>query len=326
MEPLSIFFILIPIAILTGIIAAMIGIGGGILMVPILGYLVFEYLVDPLPVHPDFIMAYVTTISSTVIIFTGLSGSIAFGIQKRVDFLVGSISAVFSVCGAILGKWLQNLFDNTVLIIIFAVLLVVTSIRMIYKVYTSYKNKKTKQETEQKNRETTENTNSKTTETKIENLEENNSEKKSFTQKLTLTRVVSDNCNETWDYNAKLYLTPMAFLGGFVAGIAGLGGGVVMVPILHIVIGLPIHFATATSAFIMIFSSISAVTTAAISLPFELTGMWWPHVAGLAIGIIIGTQIGAQIAKRMKADPLKLVFAIALVAAGIWSIIKVTLL
>lgn len=321
MELIAIFFILIPIALAVGILAALIGIGGGVLMVPIIAYVVFEFMVigtSEIVADPDLIMKYATTISSSVIIFTGLSGTIAFSIQKRVDFVVGSLSAIFAVGGAMLGKWMQTLFDNTILSVIFAVLLIVTSIRMFYKVGTHYMQNKN-QPAKVPEEECEPVTHHEITE--IEPTSETQ-QKTTIWKKLTRNRVLEDNCGETWTYNAKLYLTPLAFAGGFVAGIGGLGGGIVMVPILHIAIGLPMHFATATSAFIMIFSSVSAVGTAALNLNLNLTIIWWPYVAGLAIGIIAGAQIGALIAKRMKSQPLKIIFAIALIAVGVWSIIK----
>ena len=99
MEPLSVFFILIPIGIAVGIFAAITGLGGGVLMVPILFYGVFllfdpstEYLITNL-------FKYATTISSTFIIFTAISATIAFSIQKRIDYLVGIISVPFTIAG-----------------------------------------------------------------------------------------------------------------------------------------------------------------------------------------------------------------------------------
>ncbi|MHA1461806.1 MAG: sulfite exporter TauE/SafE family protein [Candidatus Heimdallarchaeota archaeon] len=321
MELIAIFFILIPIAIAVGILAALIGIGGGVLMVPIIAYIVFEFMVigtSEIVAEPELIMKYATTISSSVIIFTGLSGTVAFSIQKRVDFVVGSLSAVFAVGGAILGKWMQTLFDNTILSIIFAGLLIVTSIRMFYKVGTHYlQNRNQPAKASEEECEPTSHQEIEKSATLPETPMET-----TIWARLTRNRTLEDNCNETWNYNAKLYLTPLAFAGGFVAGIGGLGGGIVMVPILHIAIGLPMHFATATSAFIMIFSSISAVGTAALNPDLNLTIIWWPYVAGLAIGIIIGAQIGALVAKRMKSQPLKIIFATALFVVGIWSVIK----
>ncbi|MEA2071586.1 MAG: sulfite exporter TauE/SafE family protein [Asgard group archaeon] len=340
MEPIFIFLILIPLALITGIIASLIGIGGGILMVPILNFIVFEFLVEGL--NQDITLA--TTISSTVIIFTGLSGSIAFAIQKRIDYIVGLLSACFSVGGAILGKTLQPVLGNKILTIIFACLLILTAIRMFVKIYASRKDKAdypvpppTEEMGDLDIEECRINRSNALQKPLTPENEEGYANLSIFHKIMknivfffkwimwifTIKTIVNDNLGKRWQYNVRFYLTPLAFVGGFVAGIAGLGGGIVMVPILHLIIGLPIHFSTATSAFIMIFSSISAVSTAAINPEITMTGIWWPYVAGLAIGIIGGTQIGAFVAKKVDSKALRLIFALALVAAGIWTIVRI---
>jgi uncharacterized membrane protein YfcA len=103
---------------------------------------------------------------------------------------------------------------------------------------------------------------------------------------------------------------------------AGVGGGIVMVPVLHIFIGLPIHFSTATSVFIMIFTKTSTLISSYANPAVITEEIWWPFVLGLAIGIVGGAQIGAQVAKRIKADPLKIIFASVLVLVSIWTIIN----
>ncbi|MBD3192220.1 MAG: TSUP family transporter [Candidatus Heimdallarchaeota archaeon] len=321
MEPLVLFFILIPIGIGVGILAAITGLGGGVLMVPILTFGIFSFYQEPVLAilgltvpETEILMVYATTISSTVIIFTGLSGTIAYSFQKRIDYVVGLISAVFTIGGAFLGKSTQVKSELAVAIF-FAVLLLLTAIRMTYKVVASKREEQSVEPMSVPNP------------VESGDHEENQqpvqepSRLALFLDKLILKRDITDNSGEHWAYNAKLYLTPFAFLGGFVAGMAGVGGGIVMVPVLHILIGLPMHFSVATSAFIMIFTKVSTLITAYTNPHIVTTGIWWPFVAGLAIGIIAGAQIGARLARRIKADPLKLIFAILLFAVAIWTIV-----
>ncbi|NHJ40631.1 MAG: sulfite exporter TauE/SafE family protein, partial [Asgard group archaeon] len=152
--------------------------------------------------------------------------------------------------------------------------------------------------------------------------EEEPSRFKLLLDKLTLNRTITDRENKEWNYKARLYLTPIAIIGGFVASMAGVGGGIVMVPVLHIFLGLPIHFSTATSVFIMIFTKISTIISSYTNPDIITDGIWWPFVAGLAIGIVIGAQIGAIVAKKIKADPLKIIFASVLILVSIWTIIN----
>lgn len=311
MEPLSVFFILIPIGIAIGIFAAITGLGGGVLMVPILFYAAFA-LFDPFTNYGILdVFKYATTISSTVIVFTAASATIAFSIQKRIDYLVGILCVPFTIAGSYLGKLTQAKIDETAVLIFFAILLFLTALRMIYKVISPRIRKpKIKEDA---------------TEILIPVEEAETEEKPSrfklLLVRLTLERDIEDRSGKKWGYKARLYLTPIAIIGGFVASMAGVGGGIVMVPVLHIFIGLPIHFATATSVFIMIFTKSTTIITAYTGST-ETIGIWWPYVAGLAIGIIGGAQIGARLARKIKADPLKVVFATVLVLVSIWTIIQ----
>ncbi|NHJ04586.1 MAG: sulfite exporter TauE/SafE family protein [Candidatus Heimdallarchaeota archaeon] len=310
MEPLSVFLILIPIGLAVGIFAAITGLGGGVLMVPILFLGIFVFS-DP---FSDSIK-YATTISSTVILFTALSGTVAFTIQKRIDFIVGLLCAPFTVLGAWLGKLVQTESAEVYVLIFFAILLAATAIRMLAKVIMSRIQTKKQLQNDV---------------TAEESIEENKSNEKIseptrfklLLDKMTLNRDLLDRSEKHWQYKARLYLTPIAVVGGFVASMAGVGGGIVMVPVLHLIIGLPIHFATATSVFIMIFTKISTIVTSYTNTGVITEGIWWPYVTGLAFGIVIGAQFGAILARKIKADPLKVIFATVLLLVAIWTIVE----
>ena len=65
-----------------------------------------------------------------------------------------------------------------------------------------------------------------------------------------------------FEYDADLYMgLALLFLGGFASGFLGIGGGFIVVPILAVVMGLPMHIAVATSMLTMIFTSISGAST-----------------------------------------------------------------
>lgn len=310
MEPISIFFILIPIGLAVGTFAAITGLGGGVLMVPILFLGIFAFsnpLVDSIK--------YATTISSTVILFTATSGTIAFSIQKRIDYIVGLLCAPFTILGAWLGKLVQTESAEVYVLIFFAILLAATAVRMYVKVIISMRQAKKNNLLNNSNEETLD-------ENELKEGIPEPSRFKLFLDKMTLNRDLLDRSGTEWKYKARLYLTPIAVIGGFVASMAGVGGGIIMVPVLHLIIGLPIHFATATSVFIMIFTKISTIVTSYTNPGVVTEGIWWPYVGGLAIGIVVGTQIGARLARKIKADPLKITFATVLVLVAIWTIVE----
>jgi uncharacterized membrane protein YfcA len=109
----------------------------------------------------------------------------------------------------------------------------------------------------------------------------------------------------------------LGFFGGIASGLLGIGGGTLIVPIMTFALGMPIHYATATSMFTMIFTSISAVTkyyqSNLINFPVALT---------LAAGSIIGAQVGAYTSKKLSGRNLTLIFSIILMIAGAKMIIK----
>jgi uncharacterized membrane protein YfcA len=99
-----------------------------------------------------------------------------------------------------------------------------------------------------------------------------------------------------------------AFIGGISAGLLGLGGGAVIVPVLCVLMGLPMHAAVATSMFTMIFTASAGtaynIILGSINLNFALT---------LGIGMLIGGQIGARIACRVNAVQLKRIFGLIII-------------
>ncbi len=109
--------------------------------------------------------------------------------------------------------------------------------------------------------------------------------------------------------NQRLALTLVgAFVGGVAAGLLGIGGGAIVVPVLTLLMGLPIHAAVATSMFTMIFTA-SAGT--------GLNAVWGyidPFYAlSLGIGMVIGAQIGPRFACKVNSVQLKRAFGLILV-------------
>jgi uncharacterized membrane protein YfcA len=109
----------------------------------------------------------------------------------------------------------------------------------------------------------------------------------------------------------------LGFFGGLASGLLGIGGGLLMVPIMTFAMGMSIHLATATSMFTMIFTSISGVVQhyQANHINFEIALL-------LALGAIFGAQVGAYSSKRVSGKNLRRVFAIVLIISGINMILK----
>ncbi len=119
----------------------------------------------------------------------------------------------------------------------------------------------------------------------------------------------------------ELFLFSMLFgtIAGFLAGLFGLGGGVVIVPALAWLFStyqFPSEFimimAVATSLATIILTSISSIIS-----HYKLGAILWDSVFRLAPGILIGAGIGASLANYVEADFLKWFFISYLFYVGV---------
>ena len=99
-------------------------------------------------------------------------------------------------------------------------------------------------------------------------------------------------------------------LAGFFAGLLGVGGGVVVVPVLTVIftgLGFPardvLHLALGTSMATILFTSISSLRAHQAH-----QAVLWPVVRGLTPGILCGTLFGAQFATRISSRSLSIFF------------------
>ncbi|TFG30079.1 sulfite exporter TauE/SafE family protein [Candidatus Thorarchaeota archaeon] len=99
-----------------------------------------------------------------------------------------------------------------------------------------------------------------------------------------------------------------AFIGGISAGLLGIGGGAVVVPVLSVLMGVPMHAAVATSMFTMIFT-----TAAGTALNIYLNTVNLYFAAALGVGMLLGGQIGSRLACRVNAVQLKQIFGLILI-------------
>ncbi|SRR6266508_3622050 len=107
-------------------------------------------------------------------------------------------------------------------------------------------------------------------------------------------------------------LVAIGLLAGVVSGLLGVGGGVVMVPLLVLWVGYGQREAHATSLGAIIPISIAGVLT------FGIAGrVSWLDAAALALGAVVGARVGAGFLARIDERVLKLVFGSFLVAAAI---------
>jgi uncharacterized membrane protein YfcA len=100
---------------------------------------------------------------------------------------------------------------------------------------------------------------------------------------------------------------PFAVVGSVGAGIAsallGIGGGLIKVPLMHIVMGVPLRVATATSNLMI------GITASASAIIYLLRGGIHAYVAApTAIGVFVGASIGSRVASRIDLRILRGLF------------------
>ncbi|MBX3563075.1 MAG: sulfite exporter TauE/SafE family protein [Sphingomonas sp.] len=119
-------------------------------------------------------------------------------------------------------------------------------------------------------------------------------------------------------YRSGLYISPLApLLLGFFTGILtvllGVGGGFVLVPAMLYLLGMGTQVVVGTSLFQILFvtaaaTMVHATTTKAVDIVLA---------ALLLVGSVVGAQIGARFAQKMKPEYMRLALAIIVLAVAL---------
>lgn len=99
---------------------------------------------------------------------------------------------------------------------------------------------------------------------------------------------------------------------GFVGGLFGVGGGIVMVPAMVLLLGFEQHRAHATSLAAIVASATSA------GIPFMLDGeVAWGTAGVLLVGSTVGALLGARMVSRISPVWLARAFVVVAVVAAV---------
>ncbi len=99
---------------------------------------------------------------------------------------------------------------------------------------------------------------------------------------------------------------------GLVSALLGVGGGIVKVPLMHLVMHVPLKVATATSNLMI------GVTASASAIVYLLRGGIDPLVAGpTAVGVFAGAMVGSRVAQRIDTRLLRLLFVAVLALTAV---------
>lgn len=109
-----------------------------------------------------------------------------------------------------------------------------------------------------------------------------------------------------------LFLLAMGAVAGMFAGLLGIGGGIIIVPVLAMVfkgqgvnIDVLMHVAIGTSLATIMITSLSSVRA-----HHKHGAINWSVVKVMSIGVFVGGLLGAGIAKLIPGEDLKLIFSV----------------
>lgn len=111
---------------------------------------------------------------------------------------------------------------------------------------------------------------------------------------------------------ASLVATVGGAAAGLTAGLFGVGGGVLLVPLLALVVGLPQHAAHATSLAAIIPAAIAGVIRFGVDGSVSL-----PGAAALALGAVVGARVGGTLLPKLTESGLRRLFGIVLIVLAL---------
>ena len=233
------------IGLVSGILSGLFGVGGGIVMTPgiqvLLGAPPIVALATPLP----------------VIFPTALAGALTYRRDGEVDTRAAAWLVGPGLVGAVVGAWLTDLIDTTLLLLVTAILLA--------------------------------------------------------SQAANILRGIRPGVpHPTPRHASPPVLAAIGVVAGFISGLLGIGGGLVMVPLLAGRLGMPLKRALGTSLLAIV----------ALVVPGTIVHAFLGHIDlgiffVLAAGAVPGARLGAGLALGARERTLRLVVGAGLLAIAV---------
>lgn len=267
---MMVFIVCVCIGIVAAFIGSLVGLGGGIILVPILLFL-YQYVDSFSWAEPQMIVG----ISLVTMVFTALSSTISYWRSGRVDYKTGILFLLGSIPGSVLGSWLNQFIDANKFSLYFGFIMICISLLLFIK-------------------------------------------RKERTQ---ASKIVNDKKNsrtfrigeETYHYTVAIFPAILISFGvGMLSGMFGIGGGAIMVPVMLLLFGFPVHIAVPTSMFMIFFISLVSSLTHIV-----LGHVPWGYIFFFILGAFIGGTLGAKVNQLLTGKTLKWILRIVLIGVGL---------
>jgi uncharacterized membrane protein YfcA len=266
------FFFILAGGFVTGILGALLGIGGGVFFIP---YLVLLFKV---PIHQAIATGIVCVIATS-------SAAASVNVERKfANIRLGMLLEVATTVGAILGGFTANALSGAVLSKVFGGLLFFVAFLMIRRVWT------------RNGRLTT-------------------------TSESGLIRgaYFDPALNKEVSYATRRLPAALSFslIAGNLSGLLGIGGGIIKVPVMNLICGIPMKAATATSNFMI------GVTAVASAFIYYANNRVHPVITCAAVvGVLCGSMLGATISTKIQGRTILLIFTVVLLILGMQMILR----
>ena len=242
--------------------------------------------------YPNEDTELITSISLAVVFFNALSGSWAYSRMGRIDYKSGMIFAAATIPGAILGAVSTAYVPRHAFDIFFGIVMIGGGIFL----WLSARDAHPSDHRQQTQR----------------------SESGAAAQLIVRDLVDADGTRYHYAYNPVLGIA-LSILAGFFSSLLGVGGGFIHVPAMTHLLNFPVHIATATSHFVLAVMSITG-TLVHVANGVFVHGL--RRTAFLAVGVVLGAQVGAYMSNRIGGKAIIQGLAIALLFVGVRLILR----
>jgi uncharacterized membrane protein YfcA len=271
------------IGLVAGLLGSMLGVGGGFLIVPML----------TLALHLPIKVAIASSL--VAIVANSCTASGMYTRTRLTNIKLGLLLETATIPGAIIGGFTAAFIAPSILSALFGFMLIYAAYTMLARPYFMTEDNLT-----------------------ADNSSDPNNAHASLTSSLA-DSYYDPNMNKIVAYKVTHTSVGLgtSFLAGILSSLLGVGGGLINVPVMHLIMGVPMKAAIATSTLII------TITAATGALIYHYQGQVYPFIiAPLAIGIVIGSRIGVELTQRSGGMVLRRIFGILLLIIAVMMFLK----
>jgi uncharacterized membrane protein YfcA len=237
-------------------------------------------------VYPNENAELITSISLAVVFFNALSGSWAYNRMKRVDYKSGILFAVATIPGAILGAISTSYVPRRAFDLLFGMIMIAAAVFLWLSAKDDHSDVNTR------------------------SLRTHSAANSAH---LTVRDLVdADGVRYHYAFNPVLGILLSVFVG-FLSSLLGVGGGFIHVPALTRLLNFPVHISTATSHFVL---AVMALTGTLVHLANGVFAHGVRRTVFLAVGVVLGAQVGARLSNQVGGKWIIRGLAVALFFVG----------